>query len=499
MVSDISTWELRVVLLDPDAAAADQEATLLSDASDDIRVVAICSDVQKAIDSIARYQPGLVIADAAAANDIGSLQNFVDAAHAAYNDVLIAMVAEENIYDQVAAAGQDGLDIFFLAPKPVSLVADAIMQQLADVPRQQPISSPESLSPQQRNIISFARQKKPAATNNSLDGLQQPANPVPGPYRLNFESSSVRRSVELQGSQNIGLNHSQLQTAAEGLVIAVYAPKGGVGKTTLAVNLAAAALAVGRPELKIAIADLDVAAIGGVLSTLAITNVQYGLSDVLMDAVDLSKAMAVKTVGMSQLSVLPGLRSPAEAESANSQAVSKLIDDLRNLYDVIVLDVGDDITRPSTQAAIAAADKVLIPSETTTQSVVRTLAAAKKLAERQASDFAQKAQVVLTKEMNRKPRKEDEFTELLGKLEIGQPLRIPFDKAVREAEAAGQPVTAFAPRSQVAKAYLALARQVLPADLLPQEEKRGRLFGGGGRKVQHLQESDTSVLSGWFS
>jgi pilus assembly protein CpaE len=123
--------------------------------------------------------------------------------------------------------------------------------------------------------------------------------------------------------------------ASQGEIITVFAPKGGVGKTTLATNLGVVLSAEGR---QVCVVDLDLAS-----GDIAIS-VQLDPVRTLVDAVPM--AGHLDTTGASSLLTRyrPGLQmllapvAPGDAEKITPAIISELLTVLRTMFDYIVVD-----------------------------------------------------------------------------------------------------------------------------------------------------------------
>ena len=145
-----------------------------------------------------------------------------------------------------------------------------------------------------------------------------------------------------------------------GKVIAIANQKGGVGKTTTAVNVSALLAKKGK---KVILIDGDPQ--GNATSGLGIDkDVEYSLYDVLIDEVDITQTLqdtCVKTLKLCPSNVnLAG----AEAELVNlmsrEQRLKEKLDEIKEDYDYILIDCPPSLGLV-TLNIFTAADSVLIP------------------------------------------------------------------------------------------------------------------------------------------
>ena len=145
-----------------------------------------------------------------------------------------------------------------------------------------------------------------------------------------------------------------------GKVIAIANQKGGVGKTTTAVNVSALLAKKGK---KVILIDGDPQ--GNATSGLGIDkDVEYSLYDVLIDEVDITQTLqdtCVKTLKLCPSNVnLAG----AEAELVNlmsrEQRLKEKLDEIKDDYDYILIDCPPSLGLV-TLNIFTAADSVLIP------------------------------------------------------------------------------------------------------------------------------------------
>lgn len=164
----------------------------------------------------------------------------------------------------------------------------------------------------------------------------------------------LTRTARVAASQPAGTNPTQ-----QGKVITVASPKGGVGKTTVATNLAVG-LAQRFPG-QVVLVDLDVH-FGDVASGLNLTPT-YTLPDVtggpaLHDALALKSYLTEHETG---LYVVPGSDSPAAADSVTAAQVGQLIELLSAQFPYVVIDTAPGLSE-HVLAALDRTDRIVLVS-----------------------------------------------------------------------------------------------------------------------------------------
>jgi pilus assembly protein CpaE len=249
-----------------------------------------------------------------------------------------------------------------------------------------------------------------------------------------------------QTSNSSGSNIPRMTTTSH--VIAVLGAHGGVGSTTLAVNLGCAIAA--DPAHATALIDLDLA-LGDAGVHLAITP-HYTMADLAsnIDKLDLNflKRSMVKHE-TSGLSVLDRPVQISDLEGIQGAHVERVLNLLKLSYTHLILDLSKRFT-PVDMAALAVADVILLVTQLELACVLNTT---RVIAALSAVDgIADRLKVVLTKsgaeeaeeERHRiSPKKAEEI--------IGRQFhfQVPFDpRAVNGARSEGVPLVTYAPRSR---------------------------------------------------
>ncbi|MDX8054675.1 AAA family ATPase [Lentzea sp. BCCO 10_0798] len=121
-----------------------------------------------------------------------------------------------------------------------------------------------------------------------------------------------------------------------GQVITVFAAKGGCGKTTLAVNLAASLAAGGTRSVCLVDLDLAFGDVGICLRAEPVRTIVHGLG--MVGHVDAAGASSLLTACRPGLSALLAPVEPGDAERIPASLVGELLEVLPTMFDFVVVD-----------------------------------------------------------------------------------------------------------------------------------------------------------------
>ncbi len=186
-----------------------------------------------------------------------------------------------------------------------------------------------------------------------------------------YSTESIRWRVEAMMIRRLAVDDGSgavLQTgplslddwSRNGTFIAVFNPKGGVGKTTVSVNLAAALTAMGR---RVLLVDADTVT-GHIASSLGLEHVRT-LVDEVVDARDAgvpppATLDALLSAHPSGMHVLVLASSPLKTSLLDPAQVAAAVDTERRTHDVVIVDLHPDY-EPLNRAIFGRADRILVP------------------------------------------------------------------------------------------------------------------------------------------
>ena len=139
-------------------------------------------------------------------------------------------------------------------------------------------------------------------------------------------------------------------------IITVYGAKGGLGKTTIATNLA---LMLAKQKKKVAILDLDL--LFGDVHIFMDVEPKETISDLMQESFsnNIDSIRAFMTVHPSGIHILCAPKTPEYAETVSGDRIQSLLALLRSYYDYIVIDTAVNFSDP-TLAALEASTLVLL-------------------------------------------------------------------------------------------------------------------------------------------
>ncbi|MEV5051789.1 AAA family ATPase [Arthrobacter sp. LAR12-1-1.1] len=171
----------------------------------------------------------------------------------------------------------------------------------------------------------------------------------------------VERSSLAAAGRRRGLNSSAAESpvgASGGRVIAVMSPKGGVGKTTIATNIA---VGLGKvAPMGVVVVDLDLQ-FGDIASGLLL-DPEHTITDAVTGAAS-QDSMVLKTylaLHSANIYALCGPRNPVESEMITAAHVTNLLKQLRHEFQYVVIDTAPGLGEHVLAALEQATDAVWV-------------------------------------------------------------------------------------------------------------------------------------------
>lgn len=259
--------------------------------------------------------------------------------------------------------------------------------------------------------------------------------------------------TELSGALDRLMRRGEVDVK-QGAAIAVYSAKGGVGTTSVALNLA---FALAKQQARARVALVDFVVSGGDLRVLLNLKPAYDIGDLLarMQRIDADLINSILTPMEGGVWVLPSTERPEVAELVDAAAAATIVGQLRGHFAFTVLDCEHHLTE-RTLAALDLADRILLVTQLNVaalRSTQRTLELAQRLGYPD-----EKLQVVVNRHQGNDVLTLSDAADLLNRPIFFQ---LPNDYKVSAAsQARGVPVLVQEPSSKLSEAYLALAAKV---------------------------------------
>ena len=248
-------------------------------------------------------------------------------------------------------------------------------------------------------------------------------------------------------------------TVQHGEIITVYSAKGGLGTSTVAVNLAHG-FAKNHPGARAALADLVIA--GGDIRIQLNLNPSYDLGNLVekIDRIDAELLNSLLTPTAGGVWVLPAPDRPEADEMVDAGTVSTIIQHLRQNFQFTVLDCEHQLNE-RTLSALDAADRIVLVTQLNVgalRSTQRTVALCTRL-----GYTKEKLCVVVNRHQSGEVLSVADAEDVL-KAQIF--FKLPNDYRVASgAQTNGQPVAEFDPASKLAWSFSQLAAKLGGATL----------------------------------
>jgi pilus assembly protein CpaE len=278
----------------------------------------------------------------------------------------------------------------------------------------------------------------------------------------------VIRSAADEGSPITAGDLDNGDWTRRGQLVAVFNPKGGVGKTMIAVNLAAALVARGK---RVLLVDADTVT-GHIPSSLGMDGVGTAV-DAWRDELDGGPSLTFDeqaSAHQSGLKVLPLSSSPIHTELLEPERVAQALTQARRTADVVIVDLHPSYS-PLNRAVFDLADRIMVPV-TPDLPAIRT---AIKLVE-VAEELGVRDRLSLVVNRAQSGVSVADLERAVGLPSFGQ-IRSGGMLVVRALNE-GRTLVEIAPREKITQEFLTLADSVMGVQPAAESAKGGlRLFG----------------------
>jgi pilus assembly protein CpaE len=331
--------------------------------------------------------------------------------------------------DAVTMVREKNPDVIVLSmEEPVARAAQT-MSALADAVPETPVIVYSSLS----DAASVRR----AMVSGARDYLVKP----PRPEEL---ARAIYSVLEQEERRRTRLTGDAASTAARGTVITVFGAKGGIGKTTIATNLATSLSR--NTNSSVAIVDMDTR-FGDVAIMMDIV-VEYSIADVgrNIDAVDRESIREYLVGHNSGVQILPAPLHPTEWGALHRHHIAKVIDLLSQTHDYVVVDTPGAFNE-LVATALESANIILLVTSMDIASIKDTALALEML--RAASVSEDKVKLVINHSTSSNSLRAEDVERVL---EYEVFWRIPHDVAVSNSNQLGQPIILAKPYARASRA-----------------------------------------------
>ncbi|HLF71963.1 MAG TPA: AAA family ATPase [Dehalococcoidia bacterium] len=336
--------------------------------------------------------------------------------------------------DAVTMANEKNPDVLVLSMEEPVARATQTMSALADAMPETPVIVYSSLA----DAASVRR----AMVAGARDYLVKP----PRPEELARAIYSVLEQEERRRTRATGEMSS---SAARGTIITVFGAKGGIGKTTIATNLATALCR--NTNSSVAIVDMDTR-FGDVAIMMDVV-VEYSIADVgrNIETVDRDSIREYLVQHGSGVQILPAPLHPTEWGALHRHHIAKVIELLSQTHDYVVIDTPGAFNE-LVATALEAADIILLVTSMDIASIKDTALALEML--RAASVSEDKVKLVINHSTSSNSLRAEDVQRVL---EYEVYWRIPHDVAVSNSNQLGQPIVIAKPYARASRSISDLA------------------------------------------
>ena len=273
----------------------------------------------------------------------------------------------------------------------------------------------------------------------------------------------------------------ELPVAKTGTVVSLFGAKGGIGKTTLATNLAVALAQLRHDSVALMDIDTRFGDVAIVLDLAPKTNISEAVPDI--DELDRSSIRSYLTPHASGINVLTAPTRPSEWRQVQPAHVERLITLLEETHDYVILDTPGFFTE-LVGTALDMSDLVLLITTLDVSSIKDCAMALDMLSQ---ADFPmERVKLVINHTNNLQKVDLEQVKQVTG---LDAFWSVPFDKAIVRGGQIGMPMVMSKPNSKGARSMIDLALAISGG-------KREKGLFGRGRAVMPPRESLMPAVEG---
>jgi pilus assembly protein CpaE len=244
----------------------------------------------------------------------------------------------------------------------------------------------------------------------------------------------------------------EVEAQAYGTVVTIFGAKGGIGKTTIATNLAAAL--VQKTGQSVALVDLDTRF--GDVAILMDMPTDRSISDLALpdDQIDREAVQSCLYTHSTGVAILPAPIRPSEWHSIHPGHIEKVVSVLATTHDYVLLDTpgafNDIVTRALEMCTI-----LLLTATPDLAALKDTILALEML--RSWSFPAEKVKIIINHTSDAHSDARVDIQRVLGKEVFWT---IPYDRSIPQTTQLGMPIVAAKPKAKASQSFVELAYAV---------------------------------------
>ena len=303
-----------------------------------------------------------------------------------------------------------------------------------------------------------------AMVSGARDYLMKPLKPED-------VSRAIYGILEQEERMRLHAGSETTEQVARGTTLTIFGAKGGIGKTTIATNLATSLAKI--TNSKVVLVDMDTR-FGDVAIMMDIA-VEHSISDVARNIEDLDRE-SIKDYLVHHhtgVSILPAPLHPTEWRNVTPTHIEKILDLLARSHDYIVVDTPGTFNE-LIASTLELANLILLITSMDIASIKDTALALEMLRAAQVSE--DKVKLTINHSSSSNSLREEDVERVL---EYGVTWRIPHDYNVASANQLGIPIVIAKPYARVSRAVTDMAHALSGAP----RERKGFLERFLGRAV----------------